>query len=999
MEPIAIVGIDCRFPDARNKEEFWDLLCCGKDAISRVPDNRWDIESFYSEEASDAGSMNTRNGGFMADVDAFDAEFFGVSPREAEAMDPQQRLLLQTTWRAIEDSGVSPVQLEGSNTGVFIGIMGNEWAHIHLTDYQKITPQIGSGNGYCMTANRISYHLNFKGPSLAIDTACSSSLVAVHNACNSLRTQECDYALAGGVNLILTPALNIFYTQAGLSALDGRCKSFSSHANGIGRGEGVGVVVLRRLSDAIADNQQIYAVIKGSAINQNGHGNGVTAPNRWAQQEVIERAHQRAQVTPDQITFVEAHGTGTILGDLIEVRALKHIHSVPRSRPCYLGSLKSNIGHLEGAAGIAGLIKVALAIHHKRLPATLHCSEDNPHLQLNNKVLRLQKETVDLPSEEVIFAGLSSFGLGGTNGHMVLQSFKPAEKPKVDFPKALSGVFTLSAKNPQALRENVKEQLDYLSKHPELDITSVCYSSNRAKADLSTRLAFSTSSVENLTQQLRDCLASDFCAQSEIRLLKSNAKPKIAFLFTGQGAQYSGMTRFLYQESSLFRAHLDACDDTLQLYLGLSIKEVIFTEGNQELLNQTRFTQPALFAIQYALAKLWQALGVNPHVMLGHSVGEYAAACIAGVLSLDEAAYLISIRGKLMQALPSGGAMLAVQASEETFETWLTTYREQISVAAYNSASNIVLSGSAELIAEIQRYCKQQGIKAKRLTVSHAFHSPLMRPMLDEFRSEAQKLNYSSPQIPIISSLTGAPITNETKINAEYWTNHIAEPVKYLQACQYLQRFNLTHAIEMGPKPILVNLAQVIHPTATTKWLPSVQASGKDLETIYSTVTELYLDGAKLNWGALYDAQTLEPTCLPGYKFQTDKRYWFNTQRSSPHASHLSNVTLTPTTVTTNPESAPVYSSLDDSHKNALGVVLALTASVAGYREDEITILARFSEDLGYDSIMIMELKNKIEKSLPKLGKLPVAELLKHVTSVGDLVRYLQDKLQAPLHV
>jgi len=767
MEPIAIVGIDCRFPGARNKEEFWQVLCNGKDAISNIPDNRWNSESFYSEDTSGAGTMNTRNGGFITNADAFDAEFFGLSPREAEAMDPQQRLLLQTAWRAIEDSGVSPIQLDGSNTGVFIGIMGNEWAHIHMTDYHKITPQIGVGNGYCMTANRISYHLNLRGPSLAIDTACSSAIVAVHHACNSLLLGECNYALAGGVNLILTPALNIFYTQAGLSAPDGRCKSFSSDADGIGRGEGVGVVVLRRLSDAITDNQRIYAVIRGSAINQDGRSNGITAPNRWAQQEVIKQAYERAQVTPKQITFIEAHGTGTILGDLIEVKALEHIHSVPRTRPCYLGSVKSNVGHLEGAAGVVGLIKVALALHHKYLPATLHCEEENPHLKLDNNVLTLQKATTDLPKEETIFAGLSSFGLGGTNGHMVLQSFHASAKPSVDCRKNSTGVFTLSAKNPHALRENIQEQLDYLNKHPELNITSVCYGSNRVKGDLPTRIAFVSSSSKKLTEQLRDCLVNDSSYQSAIRQIKPNVKPKVAFLFTGQGAQYSGMTRTLYQENNLFRGYLNDCDFALKPYLGMSIKEVIFNQDNQELLNQTRFTQPAMFAVEYALAKLWQALGIYPHVMIGHSVGEYAAACVAGVLSLDDAAYLISVRSRLMQALPPGGAMLAVQASEETFATGLSAYPEKISVAAYNGASNIVLAGCGELIVEIHEYCKQRGIKAKLLTVSHAFHSPLMQPILDEFKKEAANINYSLPQIPIISSLTGSPVTKENPMDAE----------------------------------------------------------------------------------------------------------------------------------------------------------------------------------------------------------------------------------------
>lgn len=1006
MESIAIVGIDCRFPGARNKQEFWQLLCAGKDAISPVPDNRWDIESFYSEsEENVMGSMNTHNCGFIVDADAFDAEFFGISPREAKAMDPQQRLLLQAAWRAIEDGGVSPLELEGSNTGVFVGVMTNEWSHIHMTDYQQITPQMGTGNGYFMGANRISYHLNFRGPSLAIDTACSSSLVAVHMACNSLRNQECDYALAGGVNLILTPALNIFYTQAGLSSPEGRCKSFSSVANGIARGEGVGVVVLRRLKDAIADNQRVYAVLKAGAVNQDGRSNGITAPNQWSQQEVIEQAYQRAQITPEQITFIEGHGTGTILGDLIEVKALKQIQNVPRDRPCYLGSVKSNIGHLEGAAGIAGLIKAALAIHHKRLPATLHCDRENPHLKLDNNVLKLQKETIDLPDSEDIYAGISSFGLGGTNAHLILQSFESAKSAKVAPCPTFGGVFTLSAKNSQGLRINIQEQLDYLSNNPELNIASVCYSSNRVKANLPVKVAFACSSVEDLKQKMTDYLANQADNSSKIRFSQTRSQPKVAFLFTGQGSQYSGMAHSLYIESSLFREYLDACDRTLELSLGFSIKKIIFDPENQKLLNQTRFTQPAIFAIQYALAKLWQAMGVTPQVMIGHSVGEYAAACLAGILSLQDAAYLIAMRGKLMESLPPGGVMLAVRASAKTFATWLENYPAQIAVAVYNGESSIVLAGEAKLILEIQKFCKQQRIKSKRLSVSQAFHSPLMSPILDEFNKEAQKIDYAAPKIPLISSLTATPVTEKT-IDAEYWTNHIARPVKYLQACQYLSRFNLTHAIEIGSQPILISLAQVIHPDAPIKWLPSLQPKNKDLQTIYNTVIELYLDGAKLNWSALYNnSKSLALTNLPSYKFSTDKRYWFDlpikpisVQPLEPEVSwsfvpSLPLDVLLPQT----PENINSVSSVSSANKlkqkTPQETVLALIASIAGYGEEDISLGARFNEDLGYDSMTIMELKNKIEKSLPELGKLPIAELLSNINSVGDLVSYIQNKL------
>ncbi|MYZ40387.1 MULTISPECIES: polyketide synthase, partial [unclassified Streptomyces] len=463
MEPVAIVGIDCRFPGAPDTGAYWDLLMRGADGVGEVPRQRWDAKEFHSQ-AGEEGHTNTTEGGFIADPDAFDNEFFTISPREAAAMDPQQRLLLQSAWRAVEDAGIAPRTLAGTQTGVFVGIMGNEWAQLHLTDYANVTAQVGSGNGYCMTANRISYHLDLKGPSLAVDTACSSSLVAAHLAMNALLSEECDQALVGGVNVALTPALSIFYTQAGLSAPDGRCKPFSAEANGIGRGEGVGMVVLRRLRDAIADGQRVYAVIRGIAVNQDGRSNGLTAPNRWAQQDVLGAAYRRAGVEPSDVVFTEAHGTGTSLGDMMEVKALGHHHADRTGKPMALGSVKGNLGHTEGAAGIAGLIKVALSLHHRVVPASRYAAKESKQLKLRDQGLRLLKAPLRLPAGPSV-AGLSSFGMGGTNAHAVLESAPPhtayAEAADGAAPGGIgAAVFTLTAPTADALRRNLLAQAD-----------------------------------------------------------------------------------------------------------------------------------------------------------------------------------------------------------------------------------------------------------------------------------------------------------------------------------------------------------------------------------------------------------------------------------------------------------------------------------------------------------------------------------------------------------
>jgi acyl transferase domain-containing protein len=483
-------------------------------------------------------------------------------------------------------------------------------------------------------------------------------------------------------------------------------------------------------------------------------------------------------------------------------------------------------------------------------------------------------------------------------------------------------------------------------------------------------------------------------AQARFRQIKPNVQPKSTFLFTGQGSQYSGMTRSLYQGNGLFRTHLDACDAVFETHLGVSIKEIIFNQSKQALLDQTQFTQPALFAIQYALAKFWQALGVNPCVMIGHSIGEYAAAVIAEVLSLDDAASLVSQRSKLMESLPPGmGGMLAVQAGEATFTPWLTQHKEQLAVAAYNGEDSLVLSGTATIVAEIQKYCQKQGIKAKFLQVSQAFHSPLMQPILEKFHQEAAKCNYSHPKLPIISSLTGELLTQKTAMDAEYWTNHIAKPVKYFQACQHLQKFNITHAIEIGPKPILTALAQLIHPQSATKWLPSVQANSQDIETLYNTISELYLEGNVLNWDVLYNVESLEKISLPGYQFSTKQRYWVKNKSTQGKITSVEQQEI----MATSPASSaisPVAIEQQRTPQNILAVVLDLTASIGGYQPSEIAPTAQFSEDIGYDSIMLMQLKNRIEQALPEVGNLSVTELLSHVTSVQDLANFLDQKIQ-----
>ncbi|NBM17276.1 type I polyketide synthase [Streptomyces sp. GC420] len=998
MEPIAIVGIDCRFPGAPDTGAYWDLLMRGADGVGEVPGLRWDAKEFHST-AGEEGRTNTTEGGFITDPDAFDHEFFTISPREAAAMDPQQRLLLQSAWRAVEDSGISPRKLAGTPTGVFVGIMGNEWAQLHLTDYDNVTAQVGSGNGYCMTANRISYHLDLKGPSLAVDTACSSSLVAAHLAGNALLSGECDHALVGGVNIALTPALSIFYTQAGLSAPDGRCKPFSSEADGIGRGEGVGVIVLRRLSDAIADGQRVYAVIRGTAVNQDGRSNGLTAPNRWAQQDVLAAAYRRAGVEPSDVVFTEAHGTGTGLGDMMEVKALGHHHAGRSGKPMALGSVKGNLGHTEGAAGVAGLIKVALSLHHRVVPASRYAAKENSRLKLRDHGLRLLKAPLRLPAGPTV-AGLSSFGMGGTNAHAVLESAPPgAARPRPRDDAAPGGigaaVFTLTAPSADALRRNLLAQADAAAAR-RVPLGPLARSSNHIKAGHRHRFATAATDTAELVARLREAAADpDLLA----RLTGNPAgRPGTAFLFTGQGSQYPRMTAALYEQSPLYRHFLDEADAALLPHTGRSVRDLIL--GGDEAVHSTRWTQPALFAVGYALGRTLMELGVRPGMLLGHSVGEFAAAVLARALTLDGAARLVAARGALMQELPSGGGMLSVRAAREELEERIAP-EPLVGVAAVNGPTSTVLSGDLEALERIGAEIEAQGLTTRRLQVSHAFHSPLMRPMLARFAAIAEEVGGGVPEIPLYSTVRGRLLGSEA-MDAAYWVEHIGATVLFGDAAAELLADGPTHLVEIGPQPVLSGMVRRLgHPTANTgpaHVLPvrGPESAGRDLA---EALAELFRGGVDPDWDTVYAPAERIHHPLPPFAFSTEHRFWARNPVRAPGtvaAAADMPVGRVPAQATGHEEAAAAASvlTLDRPGGTADPVgdtVLDAIRLVGGYTASDVGPHDRLYEDLGFDSVMIMELKNRLEVRLAGIGTLTVQDLLPRLSSVGDLIAYLRE--------
>jgi len=662
-EPIAIVGMGCRFPQSPNLQAFEQLLANGVDAIAEVPSDRWSVGEFLAQDPQTPGKMNSRWGGFLEGVDLFDAKFFNISPREAAYIDPQQRLVLEVAWESLENAAIAPDSLGGSQTGVFLGIGNFDYGRLLCSDWDKINAYHGTGLTLSIAANRLSYFLDLHGPSMAIETACSSSLSATHLACQSLLQGECDLALAGGVSLMISPDMTITFSQARMLSVEGRCKTFDAQANGYVRGEGCGVIVLKRLSDAVNNGDSIRALIPGSAINHDGFSNGITAPNGLSQQQVIGQALKTARVAPHEISYIEAHGTGTPLGDPVEIRAIKSVFSPGRSQSnrCAIGSVKTNIGHLENAAGIAGIIKVVLSLQKEQLLPHLHLNQLNPYLEIEETPFFIPTESQPwLKSQNPRLAGVSGFSFGGANCHLILQE-APTTPVKTNSLKRPCHLLTLSAKNPSALQELVQRYQTFLTDSPQVSLADVGFTLNTGRSHFNQRLAL----VAENTQQMKQLLQA-FREQKETPGLftgqiSRRQPPKIAFVFTGQGSQYLGMGHQLYQTQPIFRQILDQCDQILLPHLGKSLIELLYaanSESEEDLLNQTVYTQPALFAVSYALAQLWKSWGIEPSALIGHSLGEYVAACVAGVFSLEEGLKLIVQRAKLMQSLPQEGTMV-----------------------------------------------------------------------------------------------------------------------------------------------------------------------------------------------------------------------------------------------------------------------------------------------------------------------------------------------------
>ncbi len=879
-DEIAIIGISGRFPGAKNVEEFWQNLKNGVESITFFSDE--ELQSVGVEPNDLADPNYVKAAPVLADVDLFDATFFGFSPKEAEITDPQHRLFLNCAWEALEDAGYDSESYKGS-IGIYAGTGMSSYLLFNLYPNHELIKSVGKlqtiiGNDKDYLVSRVSYKLNLKGPSVSVQTACSSSLVSVHLAAQSLLNNECDMALAGGVRISSPPKTGYLYEKGSILSPDGHCRAFDAEAQGTIFGSGVGVVVLKRLADAINDGDSIYAVIKGSAVNNDGSLKiGYTAPSVDGQAKVVAEAYAIAGVKPKSITYIEAHGTGTPLGDPIEISTLTQVFqaSTKVKQFCAIGSVKTNVGHLEAAAGITSLIKTVLMLKHKLIPPSLNFQHPNPRIDFDNSPFyvntKLKRWEVNQGKRR---AGVSSFGIGGTNAHLVLEEAPViAESSLETRPKKL---LLLSAKTSSALETATKNLATYLKQHPELNIADVAYTYQVGRRAFNYRRMLLCNNISDAVNTL-ESINTD-------RVYTSYQEPKqqsIIFMFPGQGSQYVNMALELYKFEATFRKHIDICAELLKPHLGVDLRDILYpavseSENARHKLSTTSIAQPALFVVEFALAQLWIEWGIHPNAMIGHSLGEYVAACLADVLNLEDALTLVAARGRLMQQVPTG-AMLSIVISEEEILPFLAS--SELSLAANNAPRLCVVSGAEHHITQLEQQMNDENITCRRLHVSHAFHSNSMDLILETFTRLVSKIKLSSPQIPYISNVTGTWITASQATDPNYWSKHLRQTVRFMEGIQTLTQAQNTILLEVGSGSTLSTLAKLtVEKSTASNVLYSISHpldQQSDITLLLNTLGQLWLRGININWSKLYTHEQRHRISLPTYPFE-QQRYWIN---------------------------------------------------------------------------------------------------------------------------
>lgn len=1015
-EPIAVVGMACRFPEGcSDPEAYWRFLAAGKSAIKPTPPDRAE------------GTTGTF-GSYLEDTDLFDAGFFGISPKEAQSLDPQQRLLLEVAWHAFESGNIRPDTLAGREVGVFVGMSGIDYALKLFApgNRERIDPYFGTGSTLSPAAGRLSYFLKVTGPSLVVDTACSSSLVAIHLASESLRRGECEAALAAGVNRILGPDLTLNFAQSGLLAPDGRCYTFDARAQGYSRGEGAGALVLKRLSDAQAAGDTIFAVIRGSAVNQDGGSGGLTVPSGPAQQRAMQRALQVAGLAPADVDYVEAHGTATPLGDPIEVHAMSEVFSPgrERGRPLRIGSVKTNFGHLEAAAGMASCFKVIQALRHEAIPPHLNFAQPSPAIDWQSAAISVVDALQPWRrSERPRVAGVSGFGFAGTNAHVVFTE-APAPKP-VALETGDAGtqrgaqVFLASAKSGEALKAQAGALAEHLAALPAADFAAAAYTSAVGRVPFAERLCV----VADTAEEAASCLRGYAAAGKARGVATGRAREQVrtAFVFTGQGAQYAGMGRALYQAQPVFRAIVDDCAERLRGEIGRDLREVMFAEAKpaapsasgRSVLDAARnldapaeidgtvFTQAGLFTIEYALARLWESWGVKPELTLGHSVGEYAAACIAGVFELGDALKLIAARGRLMQERSAPGAMLTVFAEEADVARMIAPHVETAGIAAVNGPGIVLVSGAEATITTLAREFDAAGWRAVRMRIAQAFHSPLTEPVLKDFGAVAASLSLRRPKLPLLSNVTGGYVDDEVT-RPDYWVRHLRQGVRFCESMTLLHERKLDFLVEVGPDPALLGLdlcfRMVREKSAShAKWVPSLRRGQDDMRSLLDSAGRLWTGGAPIDWQAIYGGRPQRRVVLPGYQFQR-KRHWFDfapnptaaaaapvaAEGGATPAPPLAAPTIQPPTMPESVKSPAVPHRHDPAR--ILAEVQAIIGEVSGLEAADLPREANLLE-MGLDSLMFVRSGRIIEKRFQV--KISIAQFYAELHRIGALVDFL----------
>ena len=881
---IAIIGISCRYPGANNWKEFWENLKNGVDSVTEPPPGRWEEKNWYHPDPDHPGTSYSKCAGFLDEIDKFDPLFFKISPEEARFVEPQQRIFLEEAYHVIEDAGYATDSLRGKKCGVFVGASTGDYLKLLSIAGLDTHRFVLTGNILSLVPARIAYFLDLKGPVATIDTSCSSSLVAVHQACESIYKGESEIAIAGGISICATADFQIASSQFQMVSPDGRCKTFDASASGTTWSEGCGILLLKSYSQAIQDNDNIYGVIKATGVNYDGNTNGISAPSSQSQASLEEAVYQKFGINPEAISYVEAHGTATSLGDPIEVEALTEAFSkwTNKKQFCAIGSVKTNIGHASTAAGVSGLIKTILCLKKQKLVPSLHFNQPNPHIDFENSPFYVNTEFKDweVLEGQTRRAAVSSFGFSGTNAHVVIEE-APSQVKSQNVVERQIHLLTLSAKTEKALEDLVSSYQSYLETNPELALADVCYTASTGRAHFNHRLGAIASDSKELIEKLlgwktQEELVGVFSGQ------QNRKSPKIAFLFTGQGSQYVNMGRQLCKQAPTFRQALEECDQILQPYLEVPILEIIYPLDAQKstsgVLDQTAYTQPAIFALEYALFKLWESWGVRPDVVIGHSVGEYVAATVAGVLSLEDGLKFIAMRGQLMQLIPSGGQMVSVMASEVQVTEAIKEYSSRVTIAAVNGPESIVISGESAAIANICSFLESEGVKTKKLQVSHAFHSPLMEPMLTEFAAVAQEITYKKTKIPVISNITGTEVGTEIT-TAQYWVEHVRQPVRFAQSMKTLEEQGYEIFLEIGAKPILLGMGRQCVTEDVGEWLPSLRPGVDEWQQILSSLGQLYVKGVKIDWSGFDSDYNRQKVVLPTYPFQRE-RYWIETNNN-----------------------------------------------------------------------------------------------------------------------